>query len=413
MRRGLGRGRGKGYYNLVPLDSHIHSLSARGINTMSKQQKVFLKQKFKQVSKEQPQLKEVRKMLLKKGGVELVAQFEEDIDMIITRGVFRDGKNSVLCKKDPIQCHRNSALLWDSNKKRYTLMTGYALSDDGLWRQHSWVWDKDKQRIIETTEKRKTYYGFPMTDNEAQNFLEQETLSAKGVKTHLLSASDFNKKFGNDYAPNEIGYATTRIQNGTVNIYVKDSGDKKRNKKLLKHEREELKLFKDLVKKGVDPNIADEMAHNKNPVKLAGVSEYYPLNPLNAKKIDDKMFLQLTEQQERNFFKLPISQAVIVPSTTSGDVPMSGTEFRERVKNVQDTLSRWFGGHTSVRAFGGYMSDSGKLIEEPVVKVVSYSTTPDYEEHRQHLYDQLQKWKRDWKQESVSYEFEDDLYLVS
>jgi len=31
-RKGLGRGRGKGYYNIVPLDSHIHSLSAKGIS---------------------------------------------------------------------------------------------------------------------------------------------------------------------------------------------------------------------------------------------------------------------------------------------------------------------------------------------------------------------------------------------
>ena len=33
MRQGLGRGRGKGYYNIVHLDSYIHSLSAKGIAT--------------------------------------------------------------------------------------------------------------------------------------------------------------------------------------------------------------------------------------------------------------------------------------------------------------------------------------------------------------------------------------------
>lgn len=32
-RLGLGSGKGKGYYNLVPIDSHIHSMSARGITT--------------------------------------------------------------------------------------------------------------------------------------------------------------------------------------------------------------------------------------------------------------------------------------------------------------------------------------------------------------------------------------------
>lgn len=42
MRRGLGYGGGKGYYNLVPIDSHIHSLSAKGITTLP-DQAVFYK----------------------------------------------------------------------------------------------------------------------------------------------------------------------------------------------------------------------------------------------------------------------------------------------------------------------------------------------------------------------------------
>jgi len=32
-RKGLGKGMGKGYYNIVPMDSHIHSLSAKGVKT--------------------------------------------------------------------------------------------------------------------------------------------------------------------------------------------------------------------------------------------------------------------------------------------------------------------------------------------------------------------------------------------
>jgi hypothetical protein len=33
MRRGMGFGRGCGYYNIAPMDSHIHSLSAKGVKT--------------------------------------------------------------------------------------------------------------------------------------------------------------------------------------------------------------------------------------------------------------------------------------------------------------------------------------------------------------------------------------------
>ena len=34
MRRGLGKGLGMGYKNLTPMDSHIHSLSAKGMSIM-------------------------------------------------------------------------------------------------------------------------------------------------------------------------------------------------------------------------------------------------------------------------------------------------------------------------------------------------------------------------------------------
>jgi len=34
-RKGLGRGLGTGYYNLAPMDSYVHSLSAKGMKTIS------------------------------------------------------------------------------------------------------------------------------------------------------------------------------------------------------------------------------------------------------------------------------------------------------------------------------------------------------------------------------------------
>jgi hypothetical protein len=98
--------------------------------------------------------------------------------------------------------------------------------------------------------------------------------------THILSPEEYDKLFAKDYEPYEISYATTRIDGlGNVNIFVKDSGDKSRNNALLRHEQEELRLFKGLVRDGIDKNIADELAHNLNPVKIRGVDDHYPLNP--------------------------------------------------------------------------------------------------------------------------------------
>ena len=53
-------------------------------------------------------------------------------------------------------CHGNAATLFRAGKGM--IATGYALDEDGLWRQHSWVVDS-KRRVIETTVRRKAYYG--------------------------------------------------------------------------------------------------------------------------------------------------------------------------------------------------------------------------------------------------------------
>ena len=118
--------------------------------------------------------------------------------------------------------------------------------------------------------------------NRGKRDAELRRIKKLNAKTTLLSAREFDNKFANDYSPNEIGYATTRISpSEQVHIFVKDSGNKARNRRLLQHEKQEYKLFKNLVKQGTNPDIADEMAHNINPVKLEGVDAYYQLNPNN------------------------------------------------------------------------------------------------------------------------------------
>jgi len=119
----------------------------------------------------------------------------------------------------------------------------------------------------------------------------QKTINAKPRKkvigfptVSILDEDSFNKLFARDYSEGEIGYATTKVYpDGTVNVFVKDSGDFDRNIDLLLHELHELDIFEDLVNdEGIDPNIADEMAHNKNPIKLSGVPDKYQINTMNA-----------------------------------------------------------------------------------------------------------------------------------
>ena len=66
----------------------------------------------------------------------------------------------------PSGCHQNSARLWSEGKGK--TITGYALSDDGLWRQHSWINAGD--HLIETTDPRVLYFGYSLTEVESEKF---------------------------------------------------------------------------------------------------------------------------------------------------------------------------------------------------------------------------------------------------
>lgn len=115
----------------------------------------------------------LRDRLLTFGGhVACLPLVEEDYDNIMQRGQFFYGKGVKFRKGRPSQCHMNSALLWDANRGRCQIATGYALSQDGCWRQHSWVVQPmtRKYRIWETTTRRVAYFGFVMTEKESEEF---------------------------------------------------------------------------------------------------------------------------------------------------------------------------------------------------------------------------------------------------
>jgi hypothetical protein len=67
------------------------------------------------------------------------------------------------------QCHRNVALEHLASHRRLKVATGYYLSRDGCWRQHSWLWDGEVGRIVETTVPASRYFGVVL--DEAETFL--------------------------------------------------------------------------------------------------------------------------------------------------------------------------------------------------------------------------------------------------
>ena len=119
--------------------------------------------------KMQPRLRLLRRRLLGLGGEEICLVIrEEDLELILKRGFVQDGKKAKLRLGVPCRCHTNSARLWEANTAKRQIVTGWALSVDGIWRQHTWV--LEGKTILETTSWRTKYFGYALTPVEAKQF---------------------------------------------------------------------------------------------------------------------------------------------------------------------------------------------------------------------------------------------------
>lgn len=141
----------------------------------TKKQLQRIEQNNRDYRKEQPCLVELEKLLLEGGGKAVVLLFEDDCEAIINKGEWWDS-DSVEMLGEPSQCHRNVACLYEANEGRVAIVTGWALSDDGLWRQHSWGFDYETGSTVETTEPREAYFGFLLSDAQAQKFAWDQIL---------------------------------------------------------------------------------------------------------------------------------------------------------------------------------------------------------------------------------------------
>ena len=120
-----------------------------------------------------PDYVELFDTLLSEGGYAVAPGVDPDLTKILDRGYLRDGRSAELMRGQPISCHSNAALLWAENRDHSVIVTGWAMSDDGVWRQHSWVKHLGTGKIYETTNPRVLYYGFDLTPDEAEVFYDE------------------------------------------------------------------------------------------------------------------------------------------------------------------------------------------------------------------------------------------------
>ncbi len=136
---------------------------------ITERQKKFYKKREKEIG--QPDFIKLKNKLLSLGGEAVVPMYEEDLNKILRRGKVYDNKKIDIKRGYRNECHMNVGFLHEVTGCKIT--TGWALSDDGLWRQHTWCTNNE---LYETTEKRKKYYGFTLNKEETEEFISEQGL---------------------------------------------------------------------------------------------------------------------------------------------------------------------------------------------------------------------------------------------
>jgi hypothetical protein len=115
-------------------------------------------------------------LLVTHGGHAAVVGFSPDpeLDDLLARGARFVPDRVEHHPGRPSHCHANVATEWFASEATSEIATGYALSPDGLWRQHSWLVQPASVGgalvLVETTTARVAYFGVTLSFSHAAAF---------------------------------------------------------------------------------------------------------------------------------------------------------------------------------------------------------------------------------------------------
>jgi len=140
--------------------------------TRSQDHRLFLSRRAREFSKANPALRELRRILLKLGGEEFVPPAGEDpmTNFLIDFGIVFGGP-VVVKPCAPGSPERTLSRIWKG--RLYGIVgigAGYALHDDGLWRESSF--GVLREGVLETTAIKRKYFGLLLIDQAADGFAD-------------------------------------------------------------------------------------------------------------------------------------------------------------------------------------------------------------------------------------------------
>jgi len=136
----------------------------------ARDRRIFLSKRLREFSKSQPELRELRRILLKLGGEELIPPPDRDpmTNFLIDFGIVFAGP--VVPRLNGHRELRHLARIW--TRRLYGIVgigTGYALDGDGFWREHSF--GILREGVLEIMAPKQKYFGLLLMSEAADGFV--------------------------------------------------------------------------------------------------------------------------------------------------------------------------------------------------------------------------------------------------
>jgi hypothetical protein len=159
-------------------------------NGLARDEKKFLGARLRDACRIQPELRELRKILLGLGGGDVVppAAHDPTINFLIDFGIVFSGP--VLLKEgSPGRWNHSMAHIWSRRLHGIVgIGVGYALGDDNLWREHTF--GVLREGVLETAAVMQKYFGLLLISQAADGFAET-LLKDNGQDDAAALTSDF------------------------------------------------------------------------------------------------------------------------------------------------------------------------------------------------------------------------------
>lgn len=116
-----------------------------------------------------------------------------------------------------------------------------------------------------------------------------------------------------------------------------------------------------------------------------------------------------TKKLLKGLFSLDHNFKLYIPSTINVN---ERTNSKKYITQALKTFSTLFGGATSYKAIGAWVSNSQGLVTENVTIVESYASADQVENGLQTVLELANTIKHDLSQEAVSLEYDNKLYFI-